>query len=70
MTFVPSPRLSDEEVQQIVESTAKRVVRLLQRRGLPEDGNADPLWEAEPLLATLATASVQGQVALGERARG
>ena len=67
-TFVPAPRLSDEEVQQIVETTAKRVVRLLERRGLLEEAAADGLWETEPLLATLAAASVQGQVATGERA--
>ena len=33
-----------------------------------EEGNADPLWEEEPLLATITAASVQGQVATGERA--
>ena len=67
-TFVPAPRLTDDDVQQIVETTAKRVVRLLQRCGLLEEGNADPQWEKEPLLATLTAASVQGQVAIGERA--
>ena len=66
--FVPAPRLTDEEVQQIVETTAKRVVRLLQRRGLLEEGNVDALWESEPLLASITAASVQGQVATGERA--
>ena len=43
--------VTDEDVQQIVETTAQRVVRLLQRRGLLEEGNVDPRWEAEPLLA-------------------
>ena len=66
--FVPALRLTDHEVQQIVETTAKRVVRLLERRGLLEEGNADPLWEAEPLLASITATSVQGQVATGERA--
>ena len=62
-TFVRAPALSDDDVQQIVETTAKRVVCLLQRRGLLEEGNVDPLWEEEPLLATITAASVQGQVA-------
>jgi len=30
-SFVRVPQLSDDDVQQIVETTAKRVVRLLQR---------------------------------------
>jgi hypothetical protein len=67
-TFVPAPRLNDDDVQHIVETTAKRVVRLLQRRGLLEEGNVDPLFEDEPLLATITAASVQGQVATGQRA--
>ena len=66
--FVPAPPLIDEDVQQIVETTAHRVVRLLLRRGLLEEGQADPLMEQEPLLATITAASIQGQVATGERA--
>ena len=66
--FVRTPQLTDDDVQQIVETTAKRVVRLLQRRGVLEEGNVDPLWEDEPLLATITAASVQGQIATGARA--
>ena len=66
--FVQAPQLSDDDVQRIVETTAKRVVCLLQRRGVLEEGNVDPLWEEEPLLATITAASVQGQIATGERA--
>jgi len=66
--FVPAPPLSDEDVQQIVETTARRVVRLLQWRGLLEEGHVDALMEQEPLLATITAASIQGQVATGERA--
>ncbi len=66
--FVAAPTLSDDDVQQIVETTARRVVRLLQRRGLLEEGHVDPLWEQEPLLAMITAASIQGQVATGERA--
>ena len=64
--FVSAPPLRDDDVQQIVEATAQRVVRLLQRRGLLEEGHADPLWEQEPLLATITAASIQGQVATGD----
>ena len=66
--FVAAPPVSDDDVQQIVETTAQRVVRLLQRRGLLDEGHADTLMEQEPLLATITAASVQGQVATGERA--
>ena len=55
-------------VRTIVETTAQRVVRLCQRRGLFEEGSTDPLWEQEPLLAQISAASVQGRVATGERA--
>jgi hypothetical protein len=67
-SFVGAPQLTDDDVQQIVETTAKRVVRLLQRRGVLEEGNVDSLWEDESLLATITAASVQGQIATGERA--
>jgi len=33
-----------------------------------EEDSVDPLWEEEPLLATITAASVQGQVATGDRA--
>ena len=32
-SFIPAPRLTDEDVRQIVETTARRVIRLCQRRG-------------------------------------
>jgi len=66
--FVPAPPLTDDDVRTIVETTAKRVVRLCQRRGFFEEGSTDPLWEQEPLLAQISAASVQGMVATGERA--
>ena len=60
--------LEDADVQEIVESAVERIVRLLQRRGLLDDSQVDELTEAEPLQAALAAASVQGQLATGERA--
>jgi hypothetical protein len=38
---VRAPRLTDDRVQQMVETTANRVVRLLQRRGLLEEGSVE-----------------------------
>ena len=66
--FVPAPPLTDDDVRAIVETTAQRVVRLCERRGLFEAGATDPLWEQEPLLAQISAASVQGMVATGDRA--
>ena len=61
--FVAAPPVSDDDAQQTVETTAQRVVRLL------DEGHADPLMEQEPLLATLTAASIQGQVGHGRTRR-
>ena len=66
--FIPAPRLTDEDVQRIVETTARRLIRLCQRRGLFDDGAVDPYAVEQPLLAQIAAAAVQGTVATGERA--
>ena len=66
--FVPAPAMSDEDVQQIVETAASRIVRLLQRRGILDDAQVDELADEAPLLAAISAASVQGQLATGERA--
>ncbi len=60
--------MSDDDVQQIVETTARRLIRLCTRRGLLDDSQADPLADEEPLLAAITAASVRGVVATGERA--
>ena len=60
--------MTDADVRYIVETTAERVVRLLQRRGLLEAESEDPLWQDEPLLASLTAASIRGIVATGQRA--
>lgn len=65
--FRPAPTLSDEDVRRISETTAERVVGLLQRRGLLEQEAPDVLWQDEPLLASLTAASIQGSLATGER---
>ena len=59
--FVAAPPLADEDVQEIVETAARRIVRLLQRRGLLDDSLVDELSEPEPLQAAHSAASVQGQ---------
>ncbi len=66
--FVPAPRLTDDDVRQLVETVGARVLRLLERRGVLDLDNADPLAERSPLLAGMTAASVQGFVATGERA--
>ena len=56
----------------MVALVARRVTRLVERRGLAgraEDGEAaDPWSEEAPVLAAVAAASVDGRVALGPRA--
>jgi len=70
-TFHPAPLPSDEDVAHVLATVRARVGRLLARRHLePADDTAppDPLADASPVLAGLASASVQGRVALGPRA--
>ena len=66
--FVAAPPLSDSDVQQIVQTSARRIIRLCTRHGLLDDTAADRLADEEPVLAALTAASVRGTVATGERA--
>ena len=61
----PAPPLSDQAVQQIVETSARRIIRLCTKRGLLDDTAADPLADEEPVLAALTAASVRGLTATG-----
>ena len=66
---VPPP--SDAEVARVADRVHRRVVRLLERRGLgpqADPDEADTLWQDEPLLAELYSASVSGRIATGPRA--
>jgi hypothetical protein len=66
---VPPP--SDVEVARVADRVHRRVVRLLQRRGLgpqADPAEANTLWRNEPLLAELYSASVSGRIATGPRA--
>ena len=68
--FVETPPPTDEEIKRLVEVIARRVIRLLVRRGvLDETVDApDRFSEEEPVLAGLMQASVMGTAATGERA--
>jgi hypothetical protein len=69
--FDPAPPPTDREVARLLATIARRVERLLRRRGLvPEeqvDAPADPMAEDAPALAALSHASVMGRSVLGRR---
>jgi hypothetical protein len=66
--FVPAPQLTESDVLELVETVATRVLRLLERHGILDGDELDPLAEKSPGLAGMTAASVQGRVATGERA--
>ena len=66
--FVPAPPLSDQAVQQIVEKSARRLLRLCTKSGLLDAPAADALADEEPVQAALTAASVRGITATGARA--
>ena len=66
--FHLAPILTDDDVCRIVETTAHRVIRLLERRGVLDGASLDRLADEEPVLAGVTAASVNGMVATGERA--
>jgi hypothetical protein len=69
--FHALPPPSDAEVARVVEQVARRIARLLERRGLGPESDpveADRLADQEPLLAELYGASVAGRIASGPRA--
>ena len=69
--FHPLPPPEDTEVERVVGQVARRIARLLERRGLGPEADpseVDPLTQDEPLLAQLYGASVAGRIATGRRA--
>ncbi len=62
--FLPLPPPSTEEVTRVLAGTARRIARLLAERA--EDDDA--LARDEPLLATLAAASLRARIATGPHA--
>ena len=48
--FIPAPTPTDEEIKEVTETTAFRVLRLLERRGvIGEDDVLDPLSDEFPI---------------------
>ena len=66
--FHPAPSLKDEDVKEIVETTAHRVIRMLKRKGVLEQNEYDEFAEEQPVLAGMTSASIIGLVSVGERA--
>jgi hypothetical protein len=65
------PPPDNAEVARVTTRIARRIARLLERRGLgpgADPDEADPLPRAQPLLAELYAASVQGRIAVGPSA--
>lgn len=72
LRFVPGRRLTRDDVAEVVAIIARRIERVVQRRGLvaaPEEGAVpDAQAEEAPVPAGLGAAAVQGLVALRPRA--
>jgi putative transposase/transposase-like zinc-binding protein len=68
--FHALPPPTQRDVEKICATIARRVRRLLARRGLADESAADALAEQEPLLSGVCAASIQGLVATGDRAGG
>ena len=61
--FLPLPPPSTDHVARVMAGTARRIMRLLEKRGF--EGEDDPLAANHPLLATLSAASVRSRIATG-----
>ena len=69
LRFHRLPGPTDTDVARLVTAIARRIGRLLARRGLTVDADgADPMAAESPALAGLVSAAVQGRLALGPRA--
>ena len=67
--FFETPSPTDEDIKTVTETTASRVLRLLERRGvIGEQDLYDPFSDENPLLAGMTAASVSGMIATGDRA--
>lgn len=66
--FHPAPSLQDDDVKELVQTIAHRVIRLLTKRGILDEDAYDELADDEPLLAGMTSASILGLVSTGERA--
>ena len=67
--FFEAPSPTDEDIKTVSETTASRVLRLLNRRGVIGDQDLyDPFSDENPPLAGMTAASVSGMIATGDRA--
>ena len=64
--FLPLPPPETEDVARVMTGTARRIMRLLEKRGLERED--DPLVGDDPLLATLIAASIRSRIATGPHA--
>jgi hypothetical protein len=64
--FLPLPPPTTGDVARVMAGTARRVMRLIKKRGLENED--DPLAADDPLLATLMAASVRSRIATGPEA--
>jgi len=67
--FVETGDSQDDDIRNLVETIAARVLRLLARRGVIDEDEVlpDPMTEQSPTLAQMTAASVLDLVATGER---
>ena len=64
--FLPLPPPTTADVARVMAGTARRVLRLLEKRG--RENEDDPLAPDDPLLATLMAASIRSRIATGPKA--
>ncbi len=64
--FLPLPPPETEDVARVMAGTARRIMRLLRKRGLEEPD--DSLASDDPLLALLMAESVRSRIATGKDA--
>jgi len=65
-SFVPLPPPKTEDVARILAGTARRILRVIERRSL--DPGQDPLASDNPLLALITAASIRSRIATGPEA--
>jgi hypothetical protein len=65
-SFVPLPPPETEDIARVLAGTARRILRILERRGL--DSDEDALASDDPLLALLTAASIRSRIATGPEA--
>ena len=65
-SFVPLPPPETEDVARVLAGTARRISRIVERRGL--DSDEDSLASDDPLLAMLSAASIRSRIATGPEA--